>query len=135
MYGFCSSNALYSASVLFRMFSFILTPFDTCYNLRLNLSLVLLIKVFLIKKHVPLFLSLPKKRNNFSTWIYFCVYLVFLWSDIVKKVLPKVEVSEKRIKRGDYHIGGCIYGRGEFKPFAHYGPPWKHQKIFGFLMF
>ena len=28
MYGFCSSNALYSASLLFRMFIFVLTPFD-----------------------------------------------------------------------------------------------------------
>ena len=52
MYGFCSSNALYSARLLFRMFVFILTPFDTsdCYYVGLNLSLVLLIKVFFIYK-------------------------------------------------------------------------------------
>ena len=52
MYGFCSSNALYSASLSFRMFIFILTPFDTsdCYYFGLNLSLVLLIKVFFYKK-------------------------------------------------------------------------------------
>ena len=46
-----------------QVFSFILTPFDTCHNFRLNLSLVLLIKVFLIKKDVPLFLSLPKIKK------------------------------------------------------------------------
>ena len=42
-----------------------LTPFDTgdCYCLGLNLSLVLLIKVFFIKKHVTLFFSLLKMKK------------------------------------------------------------------------
>ena len=39
-YGFCGSNVLYSAGLSFRMFIFLLTPFDTwdCYYFRLNLS-------------------------------------------------------------------------------------------------
>ena len=51
-YEFCWSNALYSASLSFRTFIFLLTPFDTldCYCFGLNLSLVLLIKVLFIKK-------------------------------------------------------------------------------------
>ena len=38
-YGFCKSNALYSASLSFRMFIFLLNPFDTkeCYYFGLNL--------------------------------------------------------------------------------------------------
>ena len=32
MYGFCSSNALYSANLSYTMFIFILTPFDTWYS-------------------------------------------------------------------------------------------------------
>ena len=49
-YGFCSSNALYSESLSFRMFIFILTPFHTwdCYYFVLHLRLVLLIKLFFI---------------------------------------------------------------------------------------
>ena len=65
MYGFCSSNGLYSASLSFRIFIFISTLFDTwdCYFFRLNLSLVLLVKVFFIKKHATLLFSLLKMNK------------------------------------------------------------------------
>ena len=52
MYGFCSSNVLYSASLSFRMFIIIS-----------DLSLVLLIKVLIIKKHLMLFFSLLKMKK------------------------------------------------------------------------
>ena len=96
IYGFCSSNAPYP-SLSFRMLIFILTRFDTWkfYYFGLNFSLVLLIKIFFIKKHVTLLL-----RNNFATLIYFRVYLVFHWHDIVEKVLPKVGVPKRYKKRG-----------------------------------
>ena len=60
MYGFCNNNALYSASLLFKMFIFLLTSFETwdCHYFGSNLSLVSLIKVLLIKKHALLFCSL-----------------------------------------------------------------------------
>ena len=49
MYGFCSSNALYSVSISFTFF--LVTPFDTrdsCY-FKSNLNLLMYIKVLLIK--------------------------------------------------------------------------------------
>ena len=51
-YEFFWSNALYSASLSFRMFIFLLTAFDTweCDSFGLNLSQVLLIKVLFFKK-------------------------------------------------------------------------------------
>ena len=87
MYGFCSSSALYSASFSFKMFIFILTPFDTwdCYYFGLNLSLILLLKVFF-------------------------VYPVFHWGDIVENVWPKVgDMEKKKIKKGNNHVGGVVF--------------------------
>ena len=55
---------------------------------------MLLIKIFFIKKHVTLLF-----RNDFATWIYFCVYLVFHWNDIVEKILPKVGLRKRGKKR------------------------------------
>ena len=53
VYGFCNNIALYSASLSFVMFIFLLTPFDTkgSYYSESNLCLVLLIKVFFYKKN------------------------------------------------------------------------------------
>ena len=97
------------------MLIFILTPFDTWdfYYFGLNFSLLLLIKIFFIKKHVTLFF-----RNNFATWIYFCVYLVFHWNDIVEKILPKVGAWKRDKKRiWSYRE---LYIEGGSKPSAHY---------------
>ena len=66
------------------------------YYFEWNLSLVLVIKVFFIEKHVTLFLSLIKKKKELCNINFFCAYPVFHWGDIVEKVLPKVEDSEKR---------------------------------------
>ena len=84
MHGFCGSNVLYSASLSFRMFIFLLTPFDTwdCCYFGSNLSK----KVVRIKKHVIFFW---KWRNNFSAWVYFCVYPIFDWGDIAKRSVVK----------------------------------------------
>ena len=47
---------------------------------------------------------------NFATGVYFCVYPVFHWDDIVGKVLPQAEGLEKKIKvRGwPYRKGGWL---------------------------
>ena len=37
------------------------------------------------------------KKYNFAIWVYFCVYPVFHWDDIVKKILPKVGVGAEKI--------------------------------------
>ena len=46
IYGFCSKNVLYSASVSFTIFIFLLTSFDTwhCYYFKSNLTFVLHMK-------------------------------------------------------------------------------------------
>ena len=66
IYGFCSSNALYLESlqsVSTRMVDFFVI-WDH-YYFESNLSLELLIKVFLIKKLVTFFLSLLKRKKEF----------------------------------------------------------------------
>ena len=108
MYGFCSSNALYSEplpGISTRMFD---TFDDWGHYFKSKLSLELIIKVFFIKKHVTLFLCLLKKKN-FATWNYFCVHLVFHWGDIVKKFWPKAGGLEKRKKEGwSYSRAGMV---------------------------
>ena len=54
-----------AASLSFRMFVFVLNPFDTsdCYYFGLNLNLVLLIKVFFIKKHEMMLFGLLKIKK------------------------------------------------------------------------
>ena len=68
--GLCNNNALYSASLSF-MFILFLTPFDTtnCYYFKSNLRLVLLIKTFLIKKHVTLFYNLLNVKKYLASLI------------------------------------------------------------------
>ena len=55
----------YFSVILECYFNVILTPSDTwdCYYFGLNLSLVLLIKVFFIKKHVMLLFSFLKMKK------------------------------------------------------------------------
>ena len=57
MHGFCSSNVLYSASLSFRMFIFLLTPVDPSDYFGSYQP------VLLIKKHVILFFSLLKVKK------------------------------------------------------------------------
>ena len=102
-YGFCSSNALYSESLSFRMFIFILTPFHTwdCYYFVLNLRLVLPIKLFFITLVFSL-LKMKKKLCHMS--LFLC---------LSGKSCQKHEVPKKIKRRGD-HIRGtkvCLSGR------------------------
>ena len=55
MYGFGNNNALYSAGLSFIMFTFLFITFYTwdCYDFGSNPSLVLLIKVLLMKINLP----------------------------------------------------------------------------------
>ena len=76
--GFCSSNALYSASLSVRIFIFIFWLFKLC------------------------------------PWVYFFVYPVFNWGDIVEKFLSKAGGREaegdlgKKIKMGRNPYKGCL---------------------------
>ena len=94
MYGFCSSKTLYWASLPFGTSIF----FDSfwyiwdCYYFKSNLSLVLLIKVLLIKK---------AWRNKFATWVYFWVYLgYFIMVVLLKKPCQKRRFWKKDKKGG-----------------------------------
>ena len=93
------------------MFIFLLTPFDAwdLYYLGLNLSQVLLIKALFINKACNVFSFLKKWRNNFTARVYFFVSSVFIWGDIVRKVLPKAGGLEKIQKKGG---GGLIAREG-----------------------
>ena len=73
MYGFCSSNALYSTSLSFRMFIFLLTPFDTwdCYYFGSK-----------IKSQSDV---AYKKVAYKKAWVYFCLYMELHWGNIVKR--------------------------------------------------
>ena len=58
------------------------------YHFRLNLSLVLLIKVMIIKKHLMLFFSYLKCRYNFLTWVFLVFLffiLYFIWTILSEK--------------------------------------------------
>ena len=57
-------------------------------HFRLNLSLVLLIKVMIIKKHLMLFFSYLKCRYNFLTWVFLVFLffiLYFIWTILSEK--------------------------------------------------
>ena len=86
VYGFCSNNALYSAILSVTMFIFLLNPFNTwdCYYFETNINLMCHIKVLLMKKEYCFAVS-ETWRNNFPSWVCFCVYLKFQWGDIVLK--------------------------------------------------
>ena len=106
MYGFCSNDALYSLCVSFRVFIFLLTPFDTwdCYYLGSYLSLVLLMKVLLIKNTCNLFFSLLKKKKqlcHMSTFLRLSsISLGWYW----KRSAIKSGRFGKKIKRWNGHI-------------------------------
>ena len=72
---------------------FFLTPFDIwdCY-FKSNLSQLMYIKVFL-KKALILFWSLPNRKN---LCVCFCVYVLFHWGDIVKKMFKSATLGKKK---------------------------------------
>ena len=73
MHGFCSNDAIYSASLSFTLFIFLLTLFDTfsCYYFKSDLSLLMHVKVLFIKKHIILFCSLLNMKKQFSLFFKF----------------------------------------------------------------
>ena len=73
MLEFFSNNSLYSVSLSCTMFIFLSTPFNSwdCYYFGSDLSLVLLIKMLLIKNHVTLFCSL-----HMSLFLVYCIYVI-----------------------------------------------------------
>ena len=116
-----NSNALYSESLQ----SISIRMFDTFDNwdhyFESNLSLELLIKVFLYKK--ALFLSLPKKKKELCHMkLFLCSYGISL-GRYCQKILTKSRGFGKNIKRRNGHIMGGevggVYRRG-IKISAHY---------------
>ena len=86
----------------------------------------LLIKVFFIKKHVTLFLSLLKMKKELCNMKLFLCSSDFSLGRFCQKILTKSRGFGKNIKRRDGHITGCgkcwvggVYRRG-IKPSAHY---------------
>ena len=77
MHGFCNNNALYSGSLSFIMFIFLLTLFDTWdyYCFQSNLSLVLLTKRLPTKKHLNCRLG-----QEVACWFQ-CLKNSFDWSN------------------------------------------------------
>ena len=102
MWGFCSSNA---PSLSFTISIFILNLFDTwhCYYFGLNLSLVLLVKIFCIKKHVMLFFSPLKMKKLCHMSLFLCLSGISLgW--YCWKGLAKIGEFRKIVK-----MGGIVY--------------------------
>lgn len=79
MYGFGNSNALYTLILSFTMFILLLTPINTwdCW-FRSIPSLLLLVKVLRIKRHMTLFLVSYLWRNNCQLWANFCFSCILL---------------------------------------------------------
>ena len=132
IYGFCSSNALYLESLQ----SISTRMFDTFDNwdhyFESNLSLELLIKVFLYKK--ALFLSLLKKKKELCHMKLFLCSSGISFGRYCKKILTKSRGFRKKIKRRDGHIVGSgsgvedVYRRG-IKPSPHYALKWFKTKL------
>ena len=100
-----SSNALYSASLIFRMF----------------------INVLTMKKHLMLFFSLLKMKKNFPTSL-FCFYSVFCFSIlycilyIIVTILSEKSCQKQGVRKEYKNEDGCIGGlsrEGGLKPSAH----------------
>ena len=124
MYEFYSNSAVYSASLPLNSFS----TWD-CYYF--EFSLVLRVKVLLIKKDVTLFIVSWTWRNNFLSWVYFCVSPAFHWGRYyqdrfsklglwniqhsIGDVITKKDFQNwkfgKRHKEGDDNIDGVVYRR------------------------
>ena len=111
LYEFCSSNALYSASLLFGMFIFRLIHFKTwdCYYFGLNISLVLLIKVLFIRKRIYRFCSLLKMKQLWCMSLFLRLSIISLgryW----RKSLAKGGGTRKKDKKGEwpYRGEGCL---------------------------
>ena len=86
MYWFCDNNALYSAILSFRIFIFLRNVFNTLdlYYFESNMNLVWHIKVLLMKKEYCFVVS-KRWRNNFGSWVCFCVYPKYHLGDIIVK--------------------------------------------------
>ena len=117
MYGFCSNNALYSASIAFMVFIFLLTPFDAwIFNLNKISAQCCSWKCFSQKKHVKLFcssLSLKKYLSLMS--LFLCL------SRISLSVSGHIKSGGfgKKMKREGQPYRWVVYWR-EFNLFAHY---------------
>ena len=110
IYGFCSSNALYLESlqsISTRMFD----TFDNWdhYYFESNLSLELLIKVFLYKKHVTNVLSYSskKKERNLPHEIIF----VFIWY-FIGAISSNNSHQKRRVQKRDKNEGWSYSGGG-----------------------
>ena len=124
IYGFCSSNVLYSASLSFKIFIFLIVPSDTwdCNFFKSNLSLLIYIKVLLVK-HITLFCSPRNINKQLFSSVYFCVYPVLQQGVVVMKMFSEKGYREKRYKGRGWgwgrHIGELSIEE-ELQPPGHY---------------
>ena len=101
MYGFYSDNALYSGSFSFAVFIFTLSHFETwhCYYFESSLSVLIYIKVLLIKKHKILFCSLLNMKKQFSLMCLFSCWFRISQVRYCQKKLSEVEDWRKKVYR------------------------------------
>ena len=92
MYGFCSNNTFNSVSFSSTVFTFLLTPFNTCdcYYFKVNLSLLMYVKKLLTKKHIILlilFSSLVNmKKQLFLMHLFLCWHHISIFAILSKNV-------------------------------------------------
>ena len=108
-YGFSSSNALYSASLSFIILLFLLITFDTWdFYFESNLSLVLLVKVLLIKRACKVLLYSPKHEEITFLHNSIFVFIPYLIEAILSKKMSRSGGLEKRYKKWVCHMGGMV---------------------------
>ena len=103
MHRFCSNNALYSANLSFMfIFFFFFTPFDTkdCNYFESNLSLVLLIKVFLTKKACNVVWKPSKHEEITFPKEFIFGFIPYFVGVILSKKCQKWRLPKKYIKGG-----------------------------------
>ena len=106
-YGFSSSNALYSASLSFILLLFLLITFDTWdFYFESNLSLVLLVKVLLIKRACKVLLYSPKHEEITFLHNSIFVFILYLIEAILSKKCQEVVGWKKDIK-SEFAIWGA----------------------------
>ena len=114
MYGFCSNNTLYSACLSSTISVFLLNFFDTrhCNYFKPNLSVLIYIKVLLIKKPHNTVLQSSKHKESTFPHKFLLLSLSHISLAMMSKNVFKSGVFGKKIRR-------VIAIEERFKPSAH----------------
>ena len=97
-YGSCSNNALYLASLSFIITVFLLPPFNIwdCYYFKLNLILVLIIKMLFTKKTCNVVLRFSKHEKITFPHEFIFAFIMYFFGVILSKTIVKREGFRKR---------------------------------------